>query len=767
VRLLRKIVPAILAGALAVGLGTLPARAEPDRLLADLTWNGEAQPRTLILLDGDEVLLGRSVLRAHDLDARTAGCTAQLDDCFVALSRLRDVLTYRFDEREFRLDVRTSAAVLPNRTIRIARDGPQYEQRFLPAFGLGYGLAETPGAPWSAWLDPRYSPRPNVLFESAAGRGVSGGLTRGLSSLTLDAPQASRRLVIGDALVSGDALATGAVIGGIAVERQFSLNPYQLTFPMPSIETTVAAPSRADVYVNGVLVKTMTLAPGNYHLSDVPIVAGYSNARVVLHNELGQQVSDVVEYGAPSLLRAGLTDYQYAAGFVRDDGGTASTYGRPLASARYRLGTSERTTLGGAAQLAPGAFALALEYDGLLGFGILHADLAQSAVNGAAGRAVSAAYATTGRASAFSVELHWQDPGFHPVAATPDQERILGDASVSKMQRIGSATTLAITARETRYAVAGAVTSAVLTTSRRFGAWDAGLSYTRERAIAALRRASGVLAITLTRSHGASSQAVRYDGSTAAPVVSVARGTGSALGTSYGVDTTLAPGAPQSARALIGLPFASVHFDAVAEGGEAPKASAAVDGSLVYAAHRWLFGQQLGDAFAVVSADGMAGAGVTVDGQRAGRTDRHGYLLLPAVGSNAANVIEISGADLPLDDVVDASGERRAGPPYHAGTLVRFGSHRVHAVYGTLRVREASGRARIPAFGEIEVRAAGGAAPVSSPIDDTGEFYLDGVAPGRYDARIVDGGGECRFAIDVPAFGEPARDLGQLQCAAG
>ncbi|HEX3464571.1 MAG TPA: fimbria/pilus outer membrane usher protein [Candidatus Elarobacter sp.] len=761
---MRRVLPAILAGALAAS-GALPARADPDRLLADLAWNGEAQPRSLILIDGAEVFVARSLLQAHGVEPRAGACDAKVvDECYVALSPLHDVLTFRFDPAELRLDVRVSAALLPSRALRIAREAPSYEQQFLPALAMSYGLRETPGTPWSAWIDQRYSPRPNALFESTAGRTASGAFARGLSSFTLDAPGASRRLVVGDTTLSGGPLATSGVIGGIAVEREFALNPYALTFPMPSIETTVAAPSRADVYVNGVLVKSMTLAPGNYHLSDVPIVAGYSNARVVLHNELGQQISEDAQYGAPSLLRAGLTDYQYAVGFLRDDAGGAPRYDRPLASARYRLGASSRATLGAAAQLAPGASAFALEYDGVLGFGIVHADAAESSADGVSGSAFSAAYATTGRSGALGANVHWQDPRFRTVTSLAGEERILADAAITKMQRIGAATTLSLTARETRYATAGAIASAVVTASRRFGAWDLGLSYTRERAFSALRRAGNELSIALTRARGASSQSVRYDSASGGAVVSVAHGSGTAIGTSYALDAGLAGNAPQTARAQIGLPFASVNLDAAAAAGAAPRLAAEVDGSVVYAAHRVLFGQRLGDAFAVVSADGMGAADVTLDGQRAGRTDRHGYLLLPALGSNAANAVGLSGADLPLDQMVDAAGERRAGPPYHAGTLVHFGAHRVHAVYGTVRVRDASGRARIPAYGELELRTAGTDATASSPIDETGEFYVDRVAPGRYDARIVDGSGECRFRIEIPAFSEPARDLGALQC---
>jgi outer membrane usher protein len=756
------------ATALAFGLACGPVAAEADRIVVDFAWNGEAQARTLIVLDGTQVWLARKELRPHGLDARDDACRTVLGECFVALDAFGKQLRYRFDPQELRLEISTATSLLPSRSVRIASAPPAVDASFLPSVLMNYRIDAAPGTPLTAAFEQRISPLPNVELENALGRALSGRIVRGLSSLTIDAPASMRRVVLGDVALSANAFGANAVIGGAVVQREFSLDPYAVTFPLASIETTVLRPSRADVYVNDVLVKSVPLAPGNYHLGDIPVTAGYSRARVVVRDDLGQQTSSLLQYGTTSLLRPGLSEYQYGAGFLRTSNGDDNArYGMPLASGRYRIGTSARTTLGGFAQAGAGGYAAGFEYGGLLGFGLLQADLAASGGGVAAGRALRVSYGTAGTRGALSVQARVQDPRFRTPAESADRERIVADAGISATQRLGT-TMLAASAKVSRYAFSGVVRSTALTLMHRFGPWDASVSFTRQGAFQSGRPASEV-ALTLTRSRGTlTSQAVRLEsGAHASAAVSVARGTSALDGSTYAVDAGLTADSVQSARAHVALPFGSLNLTSmIVPGGGAP-ASAALEGSVVYAARHLLFGRPVNDGFAVVAADGMAGAPVTFDGQYAGRTDRHGYLLLPGLASNAVNTVGVSAAGLALDALVDADGEARIGPRYHAGSLVRFGAHRVHAIFGEARLRDEPGGARVPAYGEMRLRRTGTSTPLAaSPLDDAGRFYFDGIEAGTYDATILYGGRTCALRIVVAPFAEPAHDVGMLTCGA-
>jgi outer membrane usher protein len=102
--------------------------------------------------------------------------------------------------------------------------------------------------------------------------------------------------------------------------------------------------------------------------------------------------------------------------------------------------------------------------------------------------------------------------------------------------------------------------------------------------------------------------------------------------------------------------------------------------------------------------------------------------------------------------------EQVVATPQRGGALVRFDVERVADVRGTLLIASGAGRS-VPAFGEIA------AAGQSSPIGAHGEFWLERVPAGRYEAVVDYRGGSCRFELNVPAGATGAIDLGALSCS--
>lgn len=746
-----------------VALALGQTRAQTDRILSDFTLNGVVQPRTLVVIDDGGAFVSQAVLRAAGVPA-DAPCIRILEQCFVSLDVLKRVLTYHFDDRALRLDITTNPALLPKRAISVSSAPDRYDDRFSQGVVVNYGIHTSPALPWSGSFEGRITLRPNEVVETTMGRTISGTWTRGLSSLTLDAPDSMRRIVIGDAGFRGGPLDGSGYLGGVSISRAFSLNPYAQYFPTPSLHATVLRPADVDLYVNGAVVKHLQLAPGNYNFSDIPIVAGYSDARVIVRDQFGEQSSNVIEYGATSLLRPGLTDYHYAAGLLRSANGfDAVRYGVPVASAAYRVGTSEKTTLGASLQATPTDMTAAFEADHLLGLGIVQTDVAVSRTAGSSGTALSFVYGTTGLRSGTAVEARWQSPTFKNVGDSDGFDRVLGDASFSRTQRIDAATTLSFVARYSRYLQSGIVRSETASLFRHLGNWDLSASYTAGTQVGAQARRLNAASLTLTRTLGAGgTQSVRYDGGRTA-AVTMTHANDSQLGTSYSVDLDPAQNTPLAANVRVGLPYGSIDTRIAVPHGLKPEMSSDFGGSVVYGAGRLFFGQPVGDAYAIVSADGMPGARVSLYGHDVATTDRRGYALLPFLASNQANDVGISSAGLPLEDIVDANGERRVAPRYHAGTFVQFAAHRVHAVVGDLTIKDARGSVRTPAFGEIDVT--GDAGRATSAIDEAGRFYFDNLQDGVYRATIVDDSGTCSMRFTVPKFKESIFNIGRLQCA--
>jgi outer membrane usher protein len=730
--------------------------AETDRVVADFTWNGVAQPRLLILLDGADVLVPQTVLKRFAAPASSTLCTMFRGACYVSLKALKNELSFDFDETSLTLRVTTATALLPNGAVTVRATPSPYEAAFTKGVVLNYNIFAGQNAPVTGSLEQRVTLSPAVVVDNTIGSTSSGTLERGLTSVTFDSTAELRRTIAGDSEIAGGVLGASEVLGGLTVERAFSMNPYQVTFPTPSLQTTIALPSQAYVYVNGSLVKTLALAPGNYDLNDIPIQSGYSNATVVIRNSFGQQATSLVAYGAPSLLRSGLTDYQYSVGFQRfeqdpfEDGYTA-----PAASAMYRIGVSDRTTLGGNVQATSEASTAAFEYDGRVGYGAFQADIAGGASRYGDGDAFALSYASASLRSGTFLGVRWQSPSYYTIDDTGLSDALVANAVVSEVRNLSPNTTVSLGFRDAHYRQSGFIEEATASVVRQLKNWNVSVAYARGSHTANL-------AMTLSRAAGTNANQSIQLQSSGGSGISYAHGSDSPLGTSYVVNAS--DQAPQlSATAQIGLPFAAVDLDVASQGLSAfPTVSADVGGSIVYGEGRLLFAQPVTDAYAIVSAQGMPGVDVSMNGHDAGRTDGQGYVVLPFLTSFEAASVGLSNAGLPLGEIVDGS-DRSVGAGYHSGTIVRFRAERVHAIFGTVRVLDAHGVPQIPAYGEIDV-AGSGTATYSSPIDATGRFYLDGIDAGTYKATIEYAGGTCVLALAVPSFSESLHDVGTLRC---
>ena len=93
------------------------------------------------------------------------------------------------------------------------------------------------------------------------------------------------------------------------------------------------------------------------------------------------------------------------------------------------------------------------------------------------------------------------------------------------------------------------------------------------------------------------------------------------------------------------------------------------------------------------------------------------------------------------------------------GGIIRFVVEKTQAVTGLLRVKKGK-ETLIPAYGEISVE---GNAQVS-PIGEKGEFYLDNMKAGSYNAKIDFKEGICQFTLEVPTSEAIVSQLGTLTC---
>ncbi|MCA1733445.1 MAG: fimbria/pilus outer membrane usher protein, partial [Acidobacteria bacterium] len=175
--------------------------------------------------------------------------------------------------------------------------------------------------------------------------------------------------------------------------------------------------------------------------------------------------------------------------------------------------------------------------------------------------------------------------------------------------------------------------------------------------------------------------------------------------------------------------------------------------------HLMRAGQQ---SYAVVRIPGVAGVRVYVSNLEAGRTDASGELVVTDLVPYYGNRIRIEDADIPMNYRVDDT-ERIIAPPLRGGVVVEFNVAPATSIGGIVVIAQPDGSIRIPATGELRLRSASGEV-ATSPLGRGAEFYFEDIAPGAYDAEVVDEKGICRMTLRIDASDQPMQDIGSVTC---
>lgn len=283
------------------------------------------------------------------------------DGDLIPLAAISD-LTYKYDEPRQRVDI-----VLPNeRRMPHVIDARPAAKR-LEAAQAGYGavlnytlfgssVAQVDDKVFafsgaSAQLDGRLFTPLGYLQQTGI---VGTTLNREVNVLRLDTtltysdPDTAVTYRAGDTISRGPHWARAIRFGGLQVERNFALRPDLITAPLPAVSGSAAVPSTVEVFVDNLRTFSREVPAGPYNVTNLPILSGSGNARVVLRDASGREVETSLPFFAsPQLLREGLLDYSVQAGYPRQSYAVeADLYSnKPFASAGVRYGLVDAVTL--------------------------------------------------------------------------------------------------------------------------------------------------------------------------------------------------------------------------------------------------------------------------------------------------------------------------------------------------------------------------------------------------------------------------------------
>jgi len=762
--------------------GTAAAQSsQVERAIFQWSINQVERGEVIVYLRGSDVLV-----RVADLEgAGVRGFVGRREtlggEAYVSLASLAPAVTYVLDERALVLRLSAGPALLPTTVqnfLQGSPDGLVYTKDTSAFLNSSITGIDFDRYTWTgeAGLSIR-----NTLLYSSAFRNENGDLSRGLSNFTVDDRERMVRYLLGDRIDTTGPLGGSELLGGISISREFSLNPYFVRFPTVGLSGAVLTRSTAEVYVNGQLLRSEVLPPGAFELRNLPVPVGAGNAEVVLRDAFGrQQVIASPFYFTSALLLAGLQEFSYDLGFIRDTEATGlGEYGRSAFLGHHRVGITDDVTVGGRLELlsdmVSGGPILTVR---LPRIGEMELTAAGSQRDGQDGWAAGIAYNFASRLFSVGWALRGFSDHYSTTSLTPAANRATLEATALVGFPITSRATVTLQYTHDNYrdtkptqVVSGAVSVRLTNRANLFvtttyteqpgskpdTAVFTGLTYylgdsTTASASNQVSRHQNVSAVDVQRSlplgegfgYRVAGQRVEQDN----PQVN---------GRSDGSDVEY--------QGLVDAqyqgPFGFYEAAYQRQGSRDSSALTAAFG-IVAIGGGLHFGRPVQDGYALIDVPGVPGVRGYLNNQEVGRTDRNGKLLVPNLLPYYGNRLSIADEDIPIDYSI-ATTERIVGPPVRGGSVVTFPARRVQAFMGTLVV-ETEGRPVTPAYGQLRVTAEG--QTFESPIGRDGEFYLENLPGGPHPAVVDHKDGVCHFTLEIPSSLTTLVDLGALRCVA-
>lgn len=764
-----------LAFAIVAALSTLlstvtAARAETADAVPSISAievNGREIGDALIGLDHGDMWVSTAALQQANLVLSGARTMTLEGEAVVSLASLAPAVTYEFDLAGLALKMTAAPEAFAGRTVWSggpARE-PALRLRRTSAF-FNYGATLASGARGVYATELGISTR-GALWRSTLSKSSSGGFVRGATTMTYDDERRLLRWELGDTAANSDVPGATVPIAGLAISREFSIDPFFVQHAALTIGGATSVPGSAEVYVNGQLVQRVQVAPGRFELRDLPVQAGAGNVRVVIRDEFGR-AREIASgyYRSPRVLRRGLHQFRYALGAPR----TAAVmglwgYGGIAGTAQHRFGVTDTLTIGGSAEFDRQALAGGLDFGVRLPAGELEASARTSRADGRSGSAGSATYLLRGRRLSAGATVRGLSASFSSLGVSPLRPRVRFDG-----QMFIDATIVGGVSAGARYVVArdwtgASPTRVALSTTfrlpRNLSLWSsleherrdgrAGVAAMATLGIALGGRSSGSLSHRAGRNEsGRTTMAIQRS-------LPLGPGIGYRVQSQQGQTSALM----SSLQLQTGAGRVELRNDVTPAGAVS---SVNVAGSIVAIDGGIHMARPVGDAFALVRVAGVPGVATYASNQYVGRTNRRGEIVVPSLASYYHNRIVLDDGDLPMSHYLPQT-KYVLSPGLRGGSVLSVPVHAANLVSGRFLVPSASGAVE-PAHADAE--AAWGTATERVPLGPAGEFFFEQAVAGTHAVRVAYRGEpyRCRLDVPPPSATTIVQSLGTVSCAA-
>jgi len=631
------------------------------------------------------------------------------------------------------------------------------------------------------------------------------GFKRQRSTFVYDMPEHDVRVYSGDVAPETTSFQRSPDVLGFVIEKSG-----QTFRPGESIKASgrssfrLERPATVDVTVNGIVAQTLTLKPGTYRLSDLPLSTGANAVELVITDDTGAKRA--LRFDAHfdgDLLAVGQDEWSVSGGvpsFLRDN---ERVY-RPselFATGFYRRGVTDEIT--GEAHLQADHYVVmgGLGAATVTPYGLIGIRGAVSAGAPDVGLAINMTYALpnvdgpfaywTGKRDSFRLGAGLRSSGFRApggflttaTGVLTAQQRYKLRLSASHAMPLGNGINLSLAGHyqfddadqieQSTYTLTGDRYSLDATLSSALTPWSTGsltTGYSNETQVSTDRLAaiSGelrVMARISFRPADNASAATTYDSLNKEATLSGSYGAGRGIGRwDTNVDVTQRDHDQTRANGSLGYYGNRADVRVAHSGGlnlldakgSAPastsqRTSVTVGTALMFADGAFGIGAPVrGNGFAIIEPhSSLAGKRVTVgtDDEIVAHSDFLGPAVVSGIAAYQPSTQSIDVEDAPVGYDLGA-GSFTTHAPYRAGYKIPLGSAYSVTTFGTL---ESSTGEPIALLTGKAIAAADPARQVEVFTNGSGKFAAEGLAPGRWSVVMATDGAPTTFILEIPS----------------
>ncbi|WP_216634429.1 fimbria/pilus outer membrane usher protein [Granulibacter bethesdensis] len=639
------------------------------------------------------------------------------------------------------------------------------------------------------------------LFSSSqtvyAGLGPAGAgsvsVIRQDTTYTYSNPQTLRRYRFGDVL-GGSLLWTRPVkLGGIQIATDFSMQPENLPFPVPSVDGMANGPSTVNILMNGLPIFNQQLSSGPFQISRLPVMTGASELTSIVTGLNGQRTTTTIPfYASQLLLKKNLSFLSAEAGFLRQYWGTLySEYDNFAGSLTYRYGMSSHLTLEGHAEGSQKIIEAGIGAEwNFFNLGIINVTMAGSNAGGGSGTQESIGFQRNGRHFSFGFSELLSDSTFRDLArltGSPVPKKQMNAYIGYSFKRFGSinfsynqtnlygipislryyvppgtfnTSNMPIPGTAITTADSGLVTlqpaqnTKILSVNYSLQIGKVSLYATAFNAISGGGGVGALFGLTIPLGNRSSASVTSGTGQSRPyqqlqlnRMVNVPGDFGYQLNVSHGSQNI--QNGTVNYKSRIGTIYGGIDHI-----GTTTTYRGEVQGAISYINGGFFLSNQIFDSFAVVDTNGLPNVHVYSNNRLMGQTDHNGLLLLPDLHSFTENKISIDPTDVPLDaDLTSISHTVR--PMNHTGVLVPFNIKTIKAAL--IHFVNADG---VPLSLGSSVQST-----PPSPIGYDGSAYLTDLKPGINKVKILlSNGRQCSASFNYIFLPATIPTIGPIPC---